>query len=615
MTALDYVFRVLKIESKTRKILREEGVTDVDSLLEIEEELRNEGQLNLKAVQRKKLILYLDWSVSFEKEHRREPDPLNDFSADVYNDFKRERRTHKIDSQSTKENALILSMQNPGYYNLILTLLLSPQASMVKEDMLRIDEAYKNGFTSWFVGEIQSLMPSQLVDACSHFESKYIRFIEKFAERRFLTKEKESSSGEKSSFDPFLVGGRTQSGKTSFKAVCALTCNKMQLPLVIITKGVAESKELYAKLKDFLGDLAVSEYLVTPSRGQPRDYMKFTLHKFGVIVVADTAPQINRAADAVSEYLDSDPTKRFAVIVDECDDMYRTTGRTQKTEQAYDRLMAMDPIMKLMISATLVPLIVNMKNENESVGWFEFIEPLDDYASIEDMKVFTDADGKQVFLSGRELSLTSHEDIPYCNEKALSFYRYAVNSPGVKGTLVLDVTCPRVNAEGNIFDKAERIQHIHNQIIVVAIYGGGIRYKTDIDKEWERAEKGMCIGEVLEKLDVEYGLEWPIFVFGFSKMQRGMSFRSNQRVPSHILLSLGDGYSTEGMIQALGRATFNGKHILRTNGFQNVTVLTRYGHESSFHSKSWHSNLIIVIWSKEIETGMQQELISIFLST
>jgi hypothetical protein len=125
----------------------------------------------------------------------------------------------------------------------------------------------------------------------------------------------------------------------------------------------------------------------------------------------------------------------------------------------------------------------------------------------------------------------------------------------------------------------------------------------------------MCIGEVLEKLDVEYGLEWPIFVFGFSKMQRGMSFRSNQRVPSHILLSLGDGYSTEGMIQALGRATFNGKHILRTNGFQNVTVLTRYGHESSFHSKSWHSNLIIVIWSKEIETGMQQELISIFLST
>jgi hypothetical protein len=163
--------------------------------------------------------------------------------------------------------------------------------------------------------------------------------------------------------------------------------------------------------------------------------------------------------------------------------MYRTTGRTQKTEQAYDRLMAMDPIMKLMISATLVPLIVNMKNENESVGWFEFIEPLDDYASIEDMKVFTDADGKQVFLSGRELSLTSHEDIPYCNEKALSFYRYAVTSPGVKGTLVLDVTCPRVNAEGNIFDKAERIQHIHNQIIVVAIYGGGIRYKTDIDKE------------------------------------------------------------------------------------------------------------------------------------
>lgn len=571
--ALSHVFGVLKIDSETRKMLKKEGVTDLESLWEIEEELRDaEEGLALKAVQRKRIILYLDWSKAFYKEHQREPEPLDDFTVATFADYKRKRQQSVPVSE---ENALIVPVEDPTYYDLILTLLLSAEASSVKDKLIAINDGFKDRFKEWFVGKIQDLMPSQLVEASEHFESEYIEFIERFVERAFLTQEQ---AGEKTLFPPFLVGGRTQAGKTSFKAICALACNQMQIPLVIITKGVAESKELYAKLRTLLGDSKVCEYLAVPGRGQPKDYMKRALEKFGSVVIADTAAQINRAKDAVADYRDSDPDKPFAVIVDECDDMYRTPDRKQKTEQAYDSLMDMNSLMTLMISATLVPLLVNMKNEHEDIGWWTFIEPLDDYVAVEDMKVFSDTDGNRVFLSGRELTRNSHESIPYCNDKVLQFYEHAVNIPDTKGVLLLDVSCPRVHAEDNIFQKAAKVQRIHSNVLIVAIYGGGISYKTDIGEAWVQAEKGVRISDILEMLDNKHGLERPVFVFGFSKMQRGMSFRSSKRVPSHILLALGDGYSTEGMIQALGRATFNGKHVLLENGFENVTCLTRDRH-------------------------------------
>ena len=37
------------------------------------------------------------------------------------------------------------------------------------------------------------------------------------------------------------------------------------------------------------------------------------------------------------------------------------------------------------------------------------------------------------------------------------------------------------------------------------------------------------IGEVIEYIDELFGLDIPIFVFGYTKMRRGISFRSNRR--------------------------------------------------------------------------------------
>ena len=42
-----------------------------------------------------------------------------------------------------------------------------------------------------------------------------------------------------------------------------------------------------------------------------------------------------------------------------------------------------------------------------------------------------------------------------------------------------------------------------------------------------------------------------------------------------MLLALGCGHNASNVVQAMGRATFNGKKVLNKNGFKNVTFLTK----------------------------------------
>jgi hypothetical protein len=119
------------------------------------------------------------------------------------------------------------------------------------------------------------------------------------------------------------------------------------------------------------------------------------------------------------------------------------------------------------------------------------------------------------------------------------------------------------------------------QIEVVVNVGKGIFHRKlgDPPGEW-RWWKGVKLSDVLNYLD-KSGLHVPIFVFGFFKMTRGVSCRSDLRVPTHIVARLGPGYSIENMLQAVGRATFNGKSLLEQNvgAGAKVKVLTN---ESDF---------------------------------
>ena len=151
-------------------------------------------------------------------------------------------------------------------------------------------------------------------------------------------------------------------------------------------------------------------------------------------------------------------------------------------------------------------------------------------------------------------------------------------SPNKKGVLILDISCPYVTVEGkNLKTKASAIQELYRRqgvdIVVITFSGKGISIKLP-NEEWDETYgKTSLIGTVLNEIDSKYGLETPVAIFGYTKMCRGISFRSNKRVPSHLLLALGRGHNISTIVQSLGRATFNGKTVLNQNGFESVTVL------------------------------------------
>jgi len=78
---------------------------------------------------------------------------------------------------------------------------------------------------------------------------------------------------------------------------------------------------------------------------------------------------------------------------------------------------------------------------------------------------------------------------------------------------------------------------------------------------------------VIQHADEQDGLKMPLVIIGYTQMIRGDSFRSDERVPIHICVSLGLQMSIEKIVQVMGRATY-GDSKLQDNGFEHVTVLT-----------------------------------------
>lgn len=103
------------------------------------------------------------------------------------------------------------------------------------------------------------------------------------------------------------------------------------------------------------------------------------------------------------------------------------------------------------------------------------------------------------------------------------------------------------------------------QIIVIICVGEGIFYKVQAGSERRKAMKNKTISDVIEDCDKAFGLDVPIFVFGFITLNRGVSVRSSKRVVTHLQLGLGFGHPLDSVIQAMGRATGNFKSVLEKN--------------------------------------------------
>jgi hypothetical protein len=86
------------------------------------------------------------------------------------------------------------------------------------------------------------------------------------------------------------------------------------------------------------------------------------------------------------------------------------------------------------------------------------------------------------------------------------------------------------------------------------------------------------------------GLKIPVIVFGYHSLKRSTSWRSNTRVPTHLILYYRNGQSIENVSQGAGRATFNGSDILFNNMKRDYigTLITR----SDFNLVQRHNKVI-----------------------
>jgi hypothetical protein len=183
-----------------------------------------------------------------------------------------------------------------------------------------------------------------------------------------------------------------------------------------------------------------------------------------------------------------------------------------------------------------------------------------------------------------------------CNmgEKVDAFIRDGVYSPK---SLTLVITNPRVQAANNVHDAARRVQNNHQNACVVVKVAKDITiyYPRQLKRGQER-HTIKTIGEVLDQVDTEIGLDTPVVVMGYSQMMRGESFRTTRRVPTHIVCALGTAMSIEKMIQALGRATYTNS-TLEENGFNHVTVLT--------YPNDYDTACAYPIWLDEMQKKLQ----------
>eukprot|EP00965_Chrysotila_dentata_P063647 2109184-Pleurochrysis_carterae.AAC.2 len=134
-----------------------------------------------------------------------------------------------------------------------------------------------------------------------------------------------------------------------------------------------------------------------------------------------------------------------------------------------------------------------------------------------------------------------------------------------------------------IYRKAKKLLETHPHAIAIVVAGAEITWSTHRPLEsrpadgppdgntFKNGEKHFSA--ILQKIDSHYR-QRPVFVFGYSQMMRGLSYRSKRRVPTHFVLQFKGGMSLCKLVQAAGRAMGEQYKQLQSNGFDHVEILT-----------------------------------------
>ena len=565
---LAHVYMVLEFADSVQEKLCNEGISDYSNLVRAKSDLEH-GRLNVKPYAQRALVEVIRWEESFKNKYGREPAIREELTEEVLTEF-----------NNSADEEQEVSVRAGDLFELCKTYPHSDKATRILNTLLARPDKKKTlaNLLGKEAEKVIENMNAKLKEASQFFDAG--SFARKIVAAAVL-----AESNVEGTRKPFYVTGRTQSGKSSVIGIVQTMCSQMNLPLVVITKGDSESADLRRKLERFAAGSPTENYVVCVSSkaggsGKEKKYaIEAAIGEGGTVVTADTHYQIGKIIEAIKNKKRTFVKKRkFVLVVDECDAMERTVDGTQKFEMAYDELKGMNPSLLVKVSATLAP---NLLYEDD-IHMFQ-IETSPNYVGVEDfcpLKI----DDADLYLDANELShsdgylLNNHCFIPKTNERVIQLYDDALSGGADRrGVLVLDCTTPRVTAEGNLIQKAERVQALYSargtNIVVVVYVGRGISVRYPDCKSLEWLDKTVKIGEAIEQIDNDSGLDMPVFVFGFSMMRRGISFRSNNRVPTHLVIALGMAHNAMNTVQAHGRGTYNGRDVLNRNGFENVTVL------------------------------------------
>ena len=410
-----------------------------------------------------------------------------------------------------------------------------------------------------------------------------------------------------------IAGGVTQNGKTMIKAVGIWLAWRLgaghpdapKIATILLSTTKNGTASLCSKLirifNQFPANLRppiVFAGSAPISNLEHKDSLRKCVAAGGCIVLNDTAARVHHARSAVLEArgraLRTRHRPQVQIFMDEADAFYRNKENPIKLEKAVDELMQdTRPILRMSVSATLIPVFLHLQEKKDGVDVNSIIytEPGEDYIGVQAFRPPVDANGHLVFLSPGDLTKANG----YFNDKVATLYRTAFAAPK---SLVLNITNPGVATSNNVHDHAARVQRDYDHVGCIVFTGKGITYyppKRENRGE-ERFQKGWTIGQVIQHVDDNDGLETPLVVIGYSQMLRGDSFRSDCRVPTHICCALGTAMSIEKMVQAMGRATY-GDSMLQENGFTHVTVLT--------FSNDHDTAQAYPIWLKEMEAKIK----------
>lgn len=208
------------------------------SLVDAQDEIA-QGKVDLRAEDRSKLLAFINWRLANE-------------DVIIEDNFNETSIEGLLKTDRSLNNACIVT----SYVRLALG---QPIKEMNKHLFDIVEQEHLLGDV---VKECQRIIMGSdyLREQCGKFD--YDSFIDKAIRHLHSLNGGFGQGGIEELQKMILIAGRTQSGKSAVKGVIQSLAGMLNMPLIVLTKGVTESVDLHSKLKQ----LSVGELLHITSR-------------------------------------------------------------------------------------------------------------------------------------------------------------------------------------------------------------------------------------------------------------------------------------------------------------------------------------------------------------